>query len=80
MDVVGLYNNIPHEDGMDAFRKLLDQRSACEPPTAEIVKLIGLVLNLNCFTFIGKHYRQILGTAMGTRMAPSYANLFMAVV
>ena len=80
MDVVGLYNNIPHEDGMDACRKFLDQRSACEPPTAEIVKLIDLVLNLNCFTFNGKHYRQILGTAMGTRMAPSYANLFMAVV
>ena len=80
MDVVGLYNNIPHEDGMDACRKFLDQRSACKPPTAEIVKLIDLVLNLNCFTFNGKHYRQILGTAMGTRMAPSYANLFMAVL
>ena len=82
MDVVGLYNNIPHKDGMDACRKFLDQRSACEPPTADniIMKLIDLALNLNCFTFNGKHYRQILGTAMGTRMAPSYANLFMAVV
>ena len=29
------------------------------------------------FTFNGDHYLQINGTAMGTKMAPSYANIFM---
>jgi hypothetical protein len=29
------------------------------------------------FTFDGNHYLQINGTAMGTKMAPSYANIFM---
>jgi hypothetical protein len=35
-----------------------------------------MVLKKN-FTFNGDHYIQINGTAMGTKMAPSYANIFM---
>jgi hypothetical protein len=34
-------------------------------------------LFINNFTFDGNHYLQINGTAMGTKMAPSYANIFM---
>ena len=78
MDVVGLYSNIPHEDGANACREFLDQRANCNPPTDDVVRLIELVLSLNCFVHDNQHYRQTLGTAMGTRMAPSYANLFMA--
>ena len=33
---------------------------------------------MNNFSFNDKHYLQTHGTAMGTRMAPSYANLFLA--
>ena len=36
-----------------------------------------LVLAKNNFSFLGKHYLQVHGTAMGTRMAPSFACLFM---
>ena len=32
---------------------------------------------MNNFTFNSKHYLQKHGTAMGTKMAPSYANLFL---
>ena len=32
---------------------------------------------MNNFTFNDQHFLQIHGTAMGTHMAPSYANLFM---
>ena len=32
---------------------------------------------MNCFLFNENYYLQVHGTAMGTRMAPSYANLFM---
>jgi hypothetical protein len=35
---------------------------------------------MNNFRFMEDHYLQIQGTAMGTRMAPSYAILFMAAL
>ena len=37
-----------------------------------------LVLEQNYFQFADRMYHQIQGTAMGTKMAPSYANIFMA--
>ena len=78
MDVVGLYNNIPHVDGLEACRAFLNGRRVQDPPTEVIVKLAELVLTLNAFQFEDKYFLQIKGTAMGTRMAPSYANLFTA--
>ena len=38
---------------------------------------MSIVLKNNIFEFNGDHYLQLQGTAMGTKMAPSYANLFM---
>ena len=35
------------------------------------------MLTKNNFSFSGRHYFQIGGTAMGTRLAPAYANIFM---
>ena len=37
-----------------------------------------MVLEFNNFDFNGDHYLQVGGTAMGTRVAPTFANLFMA--
>ena len=47
------------------------------PPTDCLVTMPTMVLKKNNFTFNGDHYLQINGTAMGTKMAPSYANIFM---
>ena len=41
---------------------------------------LRLVLKENSFQFNGKNYLQIHGTAMGTKMAVSFANLFMSAV
>ena len=38
---------------------------------------MNLVLKNNVFEFNEQFYLQIQGTAMGTNMAPAYANLFM---
>ena len=46
-------------------------------PTSILCKLFDIVLKCNVFSFNGRAYQQIQGMAMGTRMAPSYANLFM---
>jgi hypothetical protein len=77
MDVTSLYTNIPHDDGIAACRKIWEQRTDQEPPTECLVEMLTLVLKNNNFTFDGNHYLQINGTAMGTKMAPSYANIFM---
>ena len=78
MDVVGLYNNILHEDGIAACRELLDSRMSKVPPTSDITILIWLVLTSSASQYRNEFYLQRHGTAMGTRMAPGYANLFMA--
>jgi len=42
--------------------------------------MLRLVLQESSFQFNGKNYVQIHGIAMGTKMAVSFANLFMAAV
>ena len=39
--------------------------------------LLELVLKLNTFEFNKKYYLQTFGTAMGSKLAPAYANTFM---
>ena len=39
---------------------------------------MGHILHNNIFEFNEHHFAQVKGTAMGTRMAPAYAGLFMA--
>ena len=77
LDVSSLYTNIPQEEGMEACREALDTRDVPEPPTDDVVHLISLILKKNNFSFNGESYIQKHGTAMGTRMAPSFANIFM---
>eukprot|EP00745_Piridium_sociabile_P022976 TRINITY_DN35811_c0_g1_i2.p1 TRINITY_DN35811_c0_g1~~TRINITY_DN35811_c0_g1_i2.p1 ORF type:complete len:584 (-),score=113.49 TRINITY_DN35811_c0_g1_i2:126-1877(-) len=78
IDVVGLYTNIPHEDMMNAVKYfLITKLPPNVPPTERVLEIIHHVLTNNVFTFEGKLYEQIHGTAMGTPMAPSVANIFM---
>ncbi len=48
------------------------------PSNASIVGLLNIVLNCNNFQFNDENFLQIGGTAMGTKVAPSLANVFMA--
>ena len=77
LNVSSLYTNIPQQEGMEACREALDTRDVPEPPTDDVVHLISLILKKNNFSFNGESYIQKHGTAMGTRMAPSFANIFM---
>ena len=71
MDVTSLYTNIPHEEGIDCIRDLLNSKGQnCLPKNHNLIKMLELVLKLNNFTFNSKHYLQINGTAMGIRVAP----------
>ena len=75
-----LYTNIPHNEGIDACRHFLNTRDRNASPisTETLCDLIRMILTMNNFSFNEKHYLQTHGTTMGTRMAPSYANLFLA--
>ena len=79
MDVSSLYTNIPNEEGISCIKELLNEkRNRLEKPSNDsLTKLLRLVLTKNNFQFNGTNYIQIGGTAMGTRVAPSLANLFM---
>ena len=46
-------------------------------PTDYLMECLELVLNGNIFTFNEELYIQKIGTAMGTKLAPTYACLFM---
>ena len=76
--MTGLYTNIPHKEGIDAIKYFLhNKRRDINPPNHRLLEMLELVLKCNNFTFNGDHYLQINGTAMGTKVAPTYANLFM---
>ena len=79
MDVTSLYTNIPRDDGIAACRKIWEQRTDQEPQTECLVEMLTLVQKNNNFTFDGNHYLQINWTAMGTKMAPSYANILWGI-
>ena len=78
VDVVGLYPNIPLEEGLSALRKRLDLRQAKDVYNSTLVELAEVVLKTNNFTFTEKSLKQKWGTAIGTKFAPPYSIMFMA--
>lgn len=42
-----------------------------------LIDLFDFIHNHNYFTFDGSFYKQVSGTVMGARCAPSYVNLFL---
>ena len=72
-----LYTNIPNHEGILAVAAQLRKDRTKDPITPYILQLLKLVLHSMNFTFNEEHYLQVGGTAMGTALAPNYANLFM---
>ena len=80
VDVKSLYTNIPNEEGILACYEawlIQETKDPQHPPAETLRQLLELVLKLNVFEFNGKHYLQKFGTAMGSKLAPAYANTFM---
>jgi hypothetical protein len=78
IDVVGLYSNIPLNEGINCFKEALSKRKDQKVSTALLIQLLSLVLSLNIFEFGSLLFQQLIGTAMGTKVAPTFANIFMA--
>jgi hypothetical protein len=77
LDVVALYPSIPIDDGLEALRAFLDliNYNTIDPGT--LCKATELVLKSNILSFGNDIYLQKSGTAIGTKLAPSFANIFM---
>ena len=59
---------------MEEYKHLLPIN--CPPPHIVCI-ILGFILNHSTYNFMDTHIHQVLGTSMGTRMTPPYANLFM---
>ena len=83
IDVSSLYTNIPHKDGIAAAVQALEQDTdpdPLRPPLRILTEILNIVLKNNIIEFNGDYFLQIQSTAMGTKMAPAYANLFMGSI
>ena len=80
MDVASLYTNIPQEEGITTVCQAYDTFHNNNPPipTKYLREMLDLILKENSFQFNGENYLQTHGTAMGTKMAIAFANIFMA--
>ena len=76
LDVRSLYTNIPHKEGIEAVKQKL-KKSKTSISIKVILTFLKLILTLNNFVFNDINYLQKKGYAMGTKCAPSYANIFM---
>ena len=78
IDVVGLYPNILHDEGLIEVRKVLDLRKDKIISTESLTELAECVLKNSIFEHNLSFYKQLRGTAIGTKMAPSYAIIFIS--
>ena len=76
-DLVGFYSSISHDEGLKVLRNQYDNFIDKTVPTEDIIKMAEFVLKNNLFEFNSKFYKQISGTAIGTKFAPAYACIFM---
>ena len=79
LEITSLYTNILHNEGIQSIKEMLaiHKLPYSLSQNSYIIEVLEVVLTNNHFEFNGKHCHQVSGTAMGTKLAPSYANLFM---
>ncbi len=79
-DVCSLYTNISHQLGLEAIAFWIDNYTGSHIHDISkqfILEGLKLILENNTFCFGSRHFRQTLGTAMGTKVAPTYATLVL---
>ena len=82
MDVTSLYTNIPQEEGILTVCQAYEEFYHTDPsiPTRFLREMLCLILQDNSFQFNGKDYLQTHRTAMGTKLAVAFANIFIAKI
>jgi hypothetical protein len=79
IDVRSLYTNIPL--GIQACIDILKENNILTHESEQsIIDVLSLILNNKSFAFNNEHFLQIHSTSMGSPMAPTHANIFMAIL
>ncbi|XP_072028073.1 uncharacterized protein [Amphiura filiformis] len=85
-DVVSLFTNTPIDQVLEIVRNRLEKENLLREynkdtgfklTSEDVVHLLEFILTTTYFTFKGKIYRQLFGTAMGSPVSPIAANIFM---
>ena len=80
-DVVSLFTQVPIQLALKTAKQRLqtdpelNQRTGLS--TTDLIKGLEICLNSTNFTFRGKHYKQVFGTAMGAPISSVVTNLVM---
>ncbi|CAJ0966395.1 unnamed protein product [Ranitomeya imitator] len=77
LDINSLYTSITHDMGIEAVSQTLSEARLDEGTQELCIDLLNLVLRENFFIFEDDFFLQTCGTAMGSNVAPAYANLYM---
>ena len=81
IDIAGSYPSIPNEEDLRFLRNALKKKRSNENVSTDtLTELAELVLQNNYFEFDERYFKQIRGTAIGTKFAPPYAIIHMAAL
>ncbi|CAJ0943544.1 unnamed protein product [Ranitomeya imitator] len=78
LDVKDLYTSIPHSEGINSVHKLLAGSNMNNDQISLCIELLTVIQTMNFFMFQDNFYLQTRDTAMGSNVAPPYANCYMA--
>ena len=79
-DITSMYTNINNDLGKEAINYWIEKDPDSLPRNIFkefILEALGIVLECNVFFFYNRYYLRIKSTAMGTKLAPTYATLVM---
>ncbi|KAL7469413.1 hypothetical protein ACHAXS_009674 [Conticribra weissflogii] len=78
-DAVSMYTNIDSAHALQVIEDTLTLHREKLPeyfPTAALLDALRIVMESNVFEFESEHFKQLIGTAMGTPVACIYATLY----
>lgn len=76
-DIGSLYTNIDTDDGLRLMEDFLIEQQVPLQRREFLMALLRFVMHNSYLSFSGQTYHQTDGTAMGTAVAPTYANIFV---
>ena len=81
LDVVSLYPSVKNDAAIDTLRLYLEREKKniqlYQFSTSDIILLTKAIFEKNCFSWKRSFYQQLRGLAMGNRLAPILAILYM---